>query len=169
MTIIKDYLLDTNIVRYLYEIKSELLSAKSEKVNHRLEKIKNRKIFLSPISAGEIEYGLLIAFEKDLAKQRIVKEIVNSFEYFPIDKVVATQYYAELRKRLYLFCKPTKKRKRIEQWMNPETSEKLRIQENDLWIAAVAMTHNLILVTDDKMEIIKKVSGIELQFENWCE
>lgn len=33
--------------------------------------------------------------------------------------------------------------------MNPTTGKELGIDENDIWIAAQAKTHNLVLVTHD--------------------
>lgn len=165
----KDYLLDTNIIRYLVEIKSgEKLTPKSEKVKLKIESNKDAKMFLSCVSGGEIKYGRLLSFERDLAKQKITEDIIEGFEWRAIDKSIAANSYAELRKRLFIHCNPSKKKKRIEQWLNPVTSLSLGIQENDLWIAATAMTYNMILVTDDKMEVIKQIAKSDIEFENWC-
>jgi len=41
------------------------------------------------------------------------------------------------------------------------------MDENDLWIASVAMAHNLVLVTHDKMNAIKNITGSDLRFEDW--
>lgn len=58
-------------------------------------------------------------------------------------------------------------KKRIEEWKDPTTSKELQIQENDLWISAIALAHNLILVTDDAMLPIHEIAGSDIEFENW--
>ena len=45
----------------------------------------------------------------------------------------------------------------------------LGIDENDLWIAAQAIEHNLVLVTNDEMKRIKHVAGPVLDIEDWTE
>jgi tRNA(fMet)-specific endonuclease VapC len=170
MTPSKDFLLDTNIIRYLVEIQSgEKLSAKCEKVKHNLESLNNPKMFLSVVSVGELKYGRLLAFEGNPSKQKITDDIMTGLPWWDINRSVAEHYYPELRKRIFLLCNLKKKTKRVEQWFDPATATNLHIQENDLWIAATAMAYNMILVTDDKMEIIKRVAGSEIEFANWCE
>ena len=58
-------------------------------------------------------------------------------------------------------------KKRIEEWQDPTTSKELQIQENDLWISALAWAYNLILVTDDAMSAILNIAGNDIEFENW--
>jgi len=42
----------------------------------------------------------------------------------------------------------------------------LKVDINDVWLVAVAITHNLIFVTDDDMQVIRDcVPG--LRIENW--
>jgi hypothetical protein len=43
----------------------------------------------------------------------------------------------------------------------------MQMQENDLWLAAIAMCHKLILVTHDKMERLKSISDTDVLFEDW--
>lgn len=42
----------------------------------------------------------------------------------------------------------------------------LGVDINDAWLAATAMTHNLIFVTSDEMAIIRECAT-ELRFQNW--
>ena len=42
----------------------------------------------------------------------------------------------------------------------------IRVDINDAWLAAVALTHNLILVTDDNISVIRACVP-ELRVENW--
>jgi predicted nucleic acid-binding protein len=79
--------------------------------------------------------------------------------------------YGMLRARLFENYTPNnKKRKglRPEQLIDPVTSLELGIQENDLWIAAQAMSQNLTLVTNDKLHQIHEVAGDELHIDNWA-
>ncbi|MGR3178067.1 MAG: hypothetical protein ACUZ8E_08435 [Candidatus Anammoxibacter sp.] len=87
-----------------------------------------------------------------------------------INSDVAKNYYAKLKAKLFekFALKEKKSRQnRIEQWRYPSTGKELQIQENDLWIASVAMSFNLILVTNDKMNAIKEVVGTDLEIIDW--
>ena len=88
----------------------------------------------------------------------------------PIDKHSANTY-GELRARLFEKYAPNnKKRKglRPEQLIDPVTSLELGIQENDLWIAAQAISRNLTLVTNDAMNRIRDIAGKSLHIDNWA-
>jgi predicted nucleic acid-binding protein len=54
--------------------------------------------------------------------------------------------------------------------VDPTTARELGIDENDLWIAAHAALHNLVLVTADGLANIKeaiKEVGIGPKLEDW--
>lgn len=168
------YLLDTNILGYYAELKAGCETKESNALQMHLARVpRDAKIFLCPISAGEVEYGLKIGPYRETQKQNQARDILNVFPYLEINKSIAMEYYADLRAKLYRKFAPisrkNKKRckKRIEEWMDPTTSEKLQVQENDLWISAVALAYNLILVTHDMMKPIKSVLGAELKVEDW--
>ncbi len=137
------------------------------------------KGFLCPINVGEVEYGLLVAPYEKPEEHKLAGDLLAAFDssdlLLDIDTNLARDYYADLRARLFNHCAPRIKRerknynKRVEEWKDPTTSRELKIQENDLWLAAVAMAHNLILVTRDNMDAIKKVAGSDITFENWLE
>lgn len=55
----------------------------------------------------------------------------------------------------------------IEEWLDPATGKTLGVNENDVWIVAVALTYNLTLVTSGKMDHIKAVAPPELSVLNW--
>jgi tRNA(fMet)-specific endonuclease VapC len=168
------YLLDTNIIGFLIEFKSGYISQKTKALEKHWNTLsENTRLFLCPITVGEIEYGLRVApYSEEELRDKIRKEI-SKLDFFDIDENIARDYYAELRARLFNRYAPKDKKnrrnynKRIEEWRDPTTSKLLQIQENDLWIAAVAMAHNLILVTNDKMEAIKNVASADLRFEDW--
>lgn len=56
---------------------------------------------------------------------------------------------------------------RPEQLVDPTTAKELDIQENDLWLAAQALEHNLVLVSHDKMTRLRKVAE-ELRVQDWA-
>jgi predicted nucleic acid-binding protein len=172
----KDYLLDTNIVKYIYELKAGSQSEKCWTLRMRLESLpQHARIFLSPITAGEVEYGIRLGPFNDPGNEKCKKlvKILTSYPCLSIDCDIARQYYSLLRARLYNKYAPKRKKgqssgkKRIEEWKDPTTSKELQIQENDVWISAIAWAYNLILVTDDAMRSITNVAGDDIEFENW--
>ncbi len=172
----KDYLLDTNIIRYIHELEAGGQSKESMALKTRLESLpQNARIFLSPVTTGEVEYGIRVGPFDDPDNEKY-KKLVNILSIYPcldIDCAIARQYYSLLRARLYEKYAPKRKKgqsagkKRIEEWKDPTTSKELQIQENDLWISAIAWAYNLILVTADAMPPIHTVAGDDIDFENW--
>lgn len=170
----KYYLLDTNILGPLAEYKAGGSSTECQTIGKRWKKLSaETKIFLCPITIGEVESGLRIGPFEQPEYHKLAQAILTSFPCLKIDANTARSQYADLRARLYNKYAPKTKRKRrnnkkrMEEWIDPTTSKELQIQENDLWIAAIAMAHNLVLVTKDKMSAIKNVAGTEIQFDNW--
>jgi len=170
---VQDYLLDTNIIPYYSELKGGCKSLECYNLQSNLNKlIGEHRLFLSVVSQGEIEYGLNTAPVKDIIQQDQVRKTIDGFPLLNIDSNVASNY-GDLRGRLFRYCAPrvrrgrSKRSKRIEEWFDPTTSKELQIQENDLWLCAVAMTYNLIFVTHDSMDPLKQVTKGDLLFEDW--
>jgi tRNA(fMet)-specific endonuclease VapC len=170
----KCYLLDTNVLGYLVEVKSGSHSPEAKALEKRLEEIKGKNVFICCITIGEIEYGLKVAPYKDSIKQSLTKQMVEEFYSYSVDNDIAREQYATLRSRLFERYAPKNKRqrsndkKRVEEWIDPTTSKELQVQENDIWIAAVAMAYNFVLVTHDKMNAIKAVVGEDLTIVDWA-
>jgi predicted nucleic acid-binding protein len=171
----KDYLLDTNVIAYYAEMKTGCKSEECRNLEDKLAKLSQEskpKLLLCSINIGEIEYGLDVAESKDTYQQKLVRDLIPLFSLQDIDIHIAKNY-GVLRSRLFNYCAPRKKKqrgsdkKRIEEWIDPATSKELQIQENDLWIAAVAMTYNLILVTHDAMRPIRAIAGSDIEFDDW--
>ena len=172
MTTGRQYLLDTNILGLLAELKADSSSAESQVLKRHWEALpSDAKIFLCPITIGEVEYGLLVGPYDKPEKHEMARKTISAFPLLDINADLARNHYAVLRAKLFKLCSPRKKRshynKRIEEWIDPTTAKTLQVQENDLWIASVAIAHNLILVTRDKMNAIKKVVGTDLYIEHW--
>lgn len=173
----KDYLLDTNIIKYIHELEAGGKSSQAQTLNNnlRIASSKSAKIILSPITIGEIEYGMLLGRFKSSHKEKykILMSILDRYPCLTIDSNTARKYYSKIRAKLYEKYAPIKIKnkpsniKRVEEWINPATSKTLQVQENDIWISALAWAYNLILVTDDAMRPIRDVVGKDVEFVNW--
>ncbi|OYV71855.1 MAG: VapC toxin family PIN domain ribonuclease, partial [Acidithiobacillus ferrivorans] len=97
---------------------------------------------MSAITLGELRHGA----EKSQARDKALKvldQLRSSIQVLEIP-VDAGQHYGQIRARLEKMGKP--------------------IGNNDLWIAAHALSENLVLVTNNTQEF-SRVEG--LQLENW--
>jgi predicted nucleic acid-binding protein len=164
----KDYLLDTNIWSDWYD---------PEKKDYVIEKLKERKdskLHLSVVVLGEIHYGCEVLTLREKRELGDVPAFVSGEtpEIIEIDRHVS-KVYGELRAGLFEKYAPgelKKKYKRPEQLVDPCTSLKLGVQENDIWIVAQAINRGLVLVTNDKkMKSIWDIAGDDLQVEIWKE
>lgn len=79
-----------------------------------------------------------------------------------------TEPYSDIRAALFRTFAPRDAKDRIknvrpETLVDKTTARLLGIQENDLWIAAIAVQYNLFLVSGDRMSRIPEVwSGLRL-------
>lgn len=169
------YLLDTNILGYFAELKVGKNSSECKALEKRwngLPQPQNVRIFLCPITIGEVEYGLRVGPYDKPEQREQARQIVSAFPVININIDIARDCYAALRAKLFDKYAPRDRKgnscnKRIREWRDPTTDKELQMDENDLWIASVAMAHNLVLVTHDKMNAIKSIAGSDLRFEDW--
>lgn len=84
-----------------------------------------------------------------------------------------TPHYAQIRAELFDKKAPRKNKTKIKQGLRPEqfttlkpTAYEFGIQENDLWMAAIAVELNMTLITGDRMNQLKSVFP-SLQLQNW--
>ncbi|WP_296490794.1 type II toxin-antitoxin system VapC family toxin [Rhodoferax sp.] len=129
------YLLDTNIW-------SALIRRSHPGLIKRFEALERGRLTLSPIVLGELQVGY---YKGDRTPKRlaVIDAIRTSSELLTINSRVADTY-AQLRTQL-------------EQAGTP-------IGPNDTWIAAEALHHKLVLVTDNVREF-SRVPGLKV--ENW--
>lgn len=129
------YLLDTNIW-------SALIRRANPGLVKRFETLDRSRIALSPIVLGELQVGY---YKGDRTPRRlaVIETIRSSAEMLIVNSRVADTY-AQLRAQLEQLGKS--------------------IGPNDTWIAAEALHHKLVLVTDNTREFAR-VPG--LQVENW--
>lgn len=153
----KAYLLDTNHVEYLFQ--------EHERVMARLGSLPpDTQIRASVISLGEIEAGHRITETTDQQRRDDFDRFVAQ-EFRPLALSVNSttrNYYADLVGGIWQRNPPSSRRTRTERHL-----VELGVDINDVWIAAQAIEHNLILVTEDNMQCIREAAGKLLDVENW--
>lgn len=130
------YLLDTNICIYIAK----------QKPPHIFDKFKELHIgeaSMSTITYGELYYGVQKSqhVKKNMA---LLQELTRLLPPLPISPE-AGKYYGQLRSKLEILGTP--------------------IGNNDLWIAAHALSLNVILVTNNQKEFNRVP---HLRVENWA-
>jgi len=175
---VRDFLLDTQTIRYWYDSDCTQHAAVVRNVTalRRLTaalEVKP-KLLVSVVTRGEIEFGHRVGLVPNPAAQAayvkfVVDELPEPFELSP-DAAAA---YGELRSRLFNKYAPGDKRKPKmlrEQLTDPATAKELGIQENDLWLCAQAVAHGMVLVTNDRMTRLREVAAgmsSSLLIQNW--
>ena len=131
----KRYLLDSNI--WIYAMKG-----RHPLVRKTLEAQAVANVHLSTVVMGELAFGWASS-KKPRETQRQVQEFLAPFPRLGVDDAVA-EAYGNLRQILQSKGQP--------------------IGMNDFWIAAQALTHKLILVTNNTREFSRVP---QLKLENW--
>lgn len=168
------YLLDTNVLGPLARARSGCGAPADLEVAKRYDQIKDSaQLFICSITVGECQYGLKVAPTKDQVRQQAVHGILKAFsQIIPIDHKVAEESYSDIKARLFRKYAPKDAKGRaksnfIDEWVDPVSNKELGVDEHDVWIAAVAMHYNLVLVSGDGMLHIRDVCGNKLHMENW--
>jgi len=160
------YLLDTNTFDYL----TDRADARHPCVRERFEALPNgTPVFVSAVTAGEVTYGISTFPAMDEAKKRGLLRALAEFRV--LDVTTATKdSYAMVRAALFArTIKEGRKRLRPEQLRDPVTSLQMGVQENDVWLVAQALAHNLVFVTNDmKMRPLWVAAGEGLRVANWA-
>ena len=143
------YLFDTCIVRNWYAKKPATVL----RVNALLGTM---PLYISVVTLGEIEFAHTNVAATDKAKQAELRKWMR--QTFEVPQLVITdstaQYYADIRRRL--FDKYDVKNKYLEM-REDNLGEKCGVDENDVWIVAQALDHNLQVISNDKMSRIQDV------------
>ena len=174
----RDFLLDTQMLEYWYDdsrAEHEAVIANIESLKELARALEHKpRMLVSVVTLGEIEFGHRVQTRDFAQKQEayirfVHKELPATLELTKDASLV----YGEIRARLFNKYAPGENRKsgmRPEQLTHPINSLELGIQENDLWLCAQAVGHEMVLVTNDKMRHICEVSdGMEpaLLIQNW--
>jgi len=176
---VRDFLLDTQMIRYWYDItcpQNQAVVGNIDLLRKQVELLEQKpRLLISVITLGEIEFGHRVNPSPDPDVQAEYLRFVS--KQLPVRLEVtedAVAAYGELRSRLFNEHAPGDKRRpkmRPEQLIDPATSKELQIQENDLWLCAQAVGHDMVLVTNDAMRPIREVSiGMHplLLIQNWA-
>ncbi len=151
------YLLDTNVASWLLDAQHKRHPDVVSFVNQAGG---DSHIYISRITIAEIQYGYKVHSNVDLVRKQAIEQRLKLFQPREIDRHT-TEPYSDIRAKLFQeFASNAKKgkvsAKRPEELVERTTGRELGIQENDLWIAAIAVQYNLVLVTQDKMKNIRQ-------------
>jgi tRNA(fMet)-specific endonuclease VapC len=125
-------------------------------LDEKLNSLDESLISACVISSGELMFG---AYKSEQVSNNLLEvfDFLMDIIVYGIDNETAIVYGNEIIERFG----PKDRRKR-----RGFKVESLGIKDNDLWISAVAIQHNLILVSGDSD--IMRLNGIEgLKVENW--
>lgn len=129
------YLLDTNIW-------SALIRRSSARLNRHFETLEPGRVLLSPVVLGELQLGY---YKGDRTPKRLaVIDTIRAHSELLTITAGVSDTYAQLRAQLEAAGTP--------------------IGPNDTWIAAEAMHHKLVLVTNNTREFER---ALGLRVENW--
>lgn len=129
------YLLDSDVF-------SLMVSGRDESINQRMETLGKGEAVLSVVTTGEFFYG--VAHQPiSTIKEKRAQRLIDFYGVLPITEDVSIAY-GEIRADLRAKGTP--------------------IGPNDLWLAAQAMAHGLMMVTRNGREF-KRVAG--LRVEGW--
>ncbi|MEK6286680.1 MAG: type II toxin-antitoxin system VapC family toxin [Acidobacteriota bacterium] len=165
----KSYLLDTNIASALWD---ELNRNHDDALRFvQSAALSSDFIYVSRITVAEIEYGYKLYASKHPDRRRKADEAMRAFKAIKEIGKDTTEPYSDIRAALFTRFAPRDSKDRIrnvrpETMVDKTTAVLLGIQENDLWIAAIAIEYNMILVSGDRMNRIREVwPGLRLV--NW--
>lgn len=129
------YLLDSDVF-------SLMVKGRDEALNQRMETLAKGDATLSVITTGEFFYGVAHAPVSALREKR-VQRLIDFYGVLPIGEEVSAAY-GQIRADLRAKGTP--------------------IGPNDLWLAAQAKAHGLVMVTRNGREF-KRVTGLKV--EGW--
>ncbi len=154
----KSYLLDTNHVMHVF-------NGHGRVVAHLASLPPATQIRTSVISLGEIEAAHRITETTDQQRRdEFDRFVFQEFRPLALPLSASTrQCYAQLIEGIWQRNPPSSGRTRTEWHL-----VKLGVDINDIWIAAQAIEHNMILVTEDNMQCIRESAGKLLDVENWA-
>ncbi len=163
------YLLDTNAVSHWHE-QHPKLAARVNALDAESQ------IRVSVITLGELEFGHNVSLEgRDLEVRDEFAKWVD--KNFPPPRVIdvtrhTREYYGKVRAAIFDKYPPLgSTENHPEKCYDRVAASELGFDENDLWIAAQAMEHGLILITQDRMRAIKELAqstcDFPLQYQDW--
>jgi tRNA(fMet)-specific endonuclease VapC len=130
-----NYLVDTDIIIYW-------LTSRYLRIHQKIEEIRENRIFLSSITIAELYFGAYNS-SRPVKNCKLIDELVLEMNVIPFNEKTGG-VFGRIKTEL-------KKKGEI-------------INDSDLFIAATAISRNLILVTNNE-EHFKRID--DLKIENW--
>lgn len=127
------YLLDTNILIYL-------ANRRSDSVVARFARLRPGEVAMSCVTYGELRYGAEKSTRRESALATL-ERLAERVAVLPLDAAASAEY--------------GRIRKELEQTGRP-------LGNNDTWIAAHALAAKLVLVTNNEREFAR-VAGLKLE------
>ncbi len=145
------YLLDTNHCSFLLEGRADVMAALRSKGSALVATtfITEGELFFMAAQSAQVEHNAAR-----------VEAFLNGIQRFALDTETA-RAYGELKAAVFARFGPKEKSKR-----RGVTLAQLGVSENDLWIAAVALRHGLIVVSSDS-DFARLGQVCALSVENW--
>jgi len=155
---VKAYLLDTNHLARVFDQHQRVMA-------HLQSLPADINLFASVISLGEIAAGHRITTTTNHQRRdEFERFVTHEFRPHALTVNQATrEYYAQVIEGIWQRNPPTSGAVRTEQHLVA-----LGVDINDVWIVAQTLEHNMILVTEDRMECIRESAGRLLDVENWA-
>jgi tRNA(fMet)-specific endonuclease VapC len=145
------FLLDTNHCFLLIARDSRLVAAAAARAAER--------VTTSVVVAGELRYGAAVS-ERNRENAAAVEDFLGRIDQLLI-LPATTQHYADLKSRLLAEYGPRERSRR-----RGFDLAKLGFTDNDLWIAASAIEHQAVLVSDDS-DYRRMADVSNLSVETW--
>lgn len=165
-----DYLSDSNFASALFVTK-RTDHPKALAFAQKIRAVGGR-IFISRVAIAEIQYGIAVNPTLDALVKKQMEVGIKAFQVKEIGEHT-TPEYAQIRAELFIQKAPRHGSGKIRRGLRPEsftalmpTALELGIQENDLWMAAMAVERKMKLISGDKMNQLKSVFP-SLDLENW--
>ncbi|MEH2246211.1 type II toxin-antitoxin system VapC family toxin [Nostoc sp.] len=145
------YLLDTNHCSYLINNNPQVVAT--------AQSYAQDPFGISIISYGELLYMTEKSERREMNLQ-VVQAFLTEIDIYLINKEIA-EIYSQLKNRIFRQFAPKEKNKR-----RSVRIQDLGFDDNDLWIAAIAIYHNITLVsTDSDFTRIQQVYSFSV--ESW--
>jgi tRNA(fMet)-specific endonuclease VapC len=150
------YLLDTNHIA-AWERQDPILMA------HLREVSPENIIWVCPISLAELECGLRITTSTDPQRRAACRRFIEDqvLDFVREIGITTRDSYAEIMERIWRTHPPANARVDTQRHLSS-----LGVDVNDVWIAAVALEHGLILLTNDGMNAIRACVP-NMRVDNW--
>jgi predicted nucleic acid-binding protein len=116
-----------------------------------------------PVSLAEVEWGLRTTNTTDAQRRARCRRFIedNALEFVQPIQTTTRDSYADIMHRIWQAHPPASVRIETQRHLSD-----LGVDVNDVWIAAVALEHGLILLTTDRMDTIRNCVP-EVVMQNW--